>query len=67
MINNNILSIIFISIFFIFIVCISIWAISKSKTINCCSNKSNFQNCRAYFKNGANMKSDNIYKQICKK
>lgn len=63
----NILSIIVISIFFIFIVRLSLWAISKSKTINCCTNKSSFQNCRAYFKNGIDMNSDNVYKQICKK
>ena len=55
------------SIFFIFIVSLSLWAISKSKTINCCTNKSSFQNCRAYFKNGIDMNSDNVYKQICKK
>jgi hypothetical protein len=61
----NWVSIIIVILFLIFIVCISLWAGSKSKTTNCCKSQTDFKNCKAYFKNGVDMNSDTNYKKIC--
>lgn len=55
-------SVIILGLFLIFIVCISIWAMSKSKKIDCCKSLTNFKKCNAYFKNDIYMN----YKQLCK-
>ncbi len=63
----NWVSIIIVILFLVFIVGLSLWAVSKSKTTNCCKSQTAFKNCKAYFKNGVDMDSENSYKQICTK
>lgn len=61
----NWISISIATLFLIVIICLALWATSKSKPVNCCETLTTFKNCQAYFKNG--MESENNYKQLCKK
>ena len=63
----NLISISIATLFLIVIICLALWATSKSKKVNCCETQTTFKNCQAYFKNGMDMDSENNYKQICKK
>lgn len=60
-------SVILIIIFLLFILGLILWATSKSKPKNCCNSKSDFQNCKGYFKGGIDMSSENNYKKVCNK
>jgi len=60
-------SVILIIIFLLFILALILWATSKSKPKNCCNSKLDFQNCKAYFKGGIDMNSENNYKKVCNK
>lgn len=61
----NWISISIATLFLIVIICLALWATSKSKPVNCCETLTTFKNCQAYFKNG--MEAENNYKQLCKK
>ena len=60
-------SIIIATIFLLFIVSISLWAVSKSRIKNCCSSKTDFTSCKVNFGENSKMNEEGTYEKICNK
>jgi len=60
-------SIIITAIFLLFIVSLSLWALSKSRIKNCCSSKTDFTNCKVNFGGKSKLDEEGSYEEICNK
>jgi len=60
-------SVIITSIFLIFIISLSLWAVSNSRVKNCCNSKTDFTNCKVNFGENTKMNEEGSYEKICNK